>query len=142
MRRQGAVFQIESTKSSVGRKSMAKILIVETNPALRGYIRVALEDAGHTVFKVADQQGAMQMIAGGGIELVITALEQAEIDGVDLIGLLRQDRATLNIPVLILTDHIDDEVITRSQGAGATGLVGTRSSPEKLQGIVRKVLET
>lgn len=119
---------------------MAKILIIYGAPLLRARLRTALIADGHTVFDVGDQDGGLQMLAGGGIDLVFAALDDAAINGIEVVQALHSSPRTLHIPVLMLTDSVDDEVVTKTQGAGATGLVGTGASADRVRAVVQRVL--
>lgn len=106
----------------------ARILIVEDNPLIVKFYRLALErKAGYAVQATEDVDQILALAASGAVDLVILDISLSgavyagkRVDGIGIAGLLRQDPKTASIPILIATAHAmegDKEKITEATGA-------------------------
>jgi two-component system cell cycle response regulator DivK len=82
---------------------MAKILIVEDNPANMKLAVFLLQSAGHTVLCAADGEAGLTLARNELPNLILMDIQLPGIDGLDAIGLLKRDDATRAIPVIALT---------------------------------------
>jgi len=64
---------------------MAKILIIDDDPALRGTMRKILERSGHEVTEAADGDAGLRQVAAAAPDLVITDLLMPEKEGIETI---------------------------------------------------------
>jgi len=62
-----------------------------------------LEAGGYRVVLAADGEEALGMLARGGIELVITDVEMPRMNGLRLVQRLREQAATRELPVIIVS---------------------------------------
>ncbi len=79
------------------------VLVVDDDPDVRRIVRVMLERAGYVTRAAADGQEAFRMIQEERPDLLILDLMMPNLDGFQLVRLLRQRRWTQNIPLLVLT---------------------------------------
>ena len=70
---------------------MPLILVIDDDTTVRTTIRVLLERAGYEIVEAGDGKEASRML--DGVDLVITDLLMPEVDGVDLIALIRDGRS-------------------------------------------------
>jgi two-component system, cell cycle response regulator DivK len=82
---------------------MAKILIVEDNPANMTLAVFLLQSAGHTVLSATDAEAGLTLARDERPNLVLMDIQLPGIDGLDAVGLLKRDDATRDIPVIALT---------------------------------------
>ena len=82
---------------------MAKILIVEDNPANMKLAVFLVESAGHTVLCATDAEAGLALARAELPKLILMDIQLPGIDGLDAIGLLKRDDATRAIPVIALT---------------------------------------
>ena len=82
---------------------MAHALIVDDDPDVRRIVRVILERRGYTTWAASDGQEAYRMIMEQRPDLLILDLMMPNMDGFQLVRLLRQRRWTQRIPLLVLT---------------------------------------
>jgi CheY-like chemotaxis protein len=88
---------------------MAKILVVEDNPAIRLVIQMTLTDEGHQVELRKNAPEALTLMKSGTIpDLVLTDLIMGEMSGRDLIKKMREDYQLRGIPAVIITGCIPD----------------------------------
>jgi len=82
---------------------MARILIVEDNPANMTLAVFLLESAGHSVLKAADAEAGLTLAREGQPDLILMDIQLPGMDGLQATVLLKKDDATRNIPVIALT---------------------------------------
>ena len=82
---------------------MAKILIVEDNPANMKLAVFLVQSAGHTVLCATDGEAGLTLARNELPNLILMDIQLPGIDGLDAIGLLKRDDATRAIPVIALT---------------------------------------
>ena len=68
---------------------MARILIVEDEPADRIILGVILEEVGHEVYFASDGCHALKIYTKTSIDVVVTDLQMPYVDGLELIEALR-----------------------------------------------------
>ena len=81
------------------RRSLATVLVVEDDDAMRDLLVEELSDAGFSVLEASSGRQGIERVRAGGIDLVITDLRMPELDGFDLI---RDIRATESPPHIIM----------------------------------------
>lgn len=87
-----------------------KILLIEDDKETAEYLLQGLQEEGHTVSNAVDGRQGLLEAAGEGWDLLIVDRLLPELDGVNLVRLLRG--GNIDIPVLFLTalGGIDDRV--------------------------------
>jgi two-component system, OmpR family, catabolic regulation response regulator CreB len=116
---------------------MAKILIVEDEPAIADTIQYALETEGFTPVTAPTGQEALQQLASNGIDLVILDIGLPDINGFELCKQIRQTSA---LPIIFLTAR--NEEVDRVVGLeiGGDDYVVKPFSPRELTARVKAVL--
>ena len=82
---------------------MARILIVEDNPANMKLISLLLDNAGHEVLSAVDAETGIMLARTAGPDLILMDVQLPGMDGLAATALLKQDPATAAIPVIALT---------------------------------------
>ena len=130
-------------------RSDVPILIAEDSPMLSAMIRDSLERAGYTNLTVkANGQEAWEVICKlkknkgiqYGIKLLITDIEMPVMDGHRLLRLVREDDELKNIPIVIFSSLINEDMKRKGEMLGANAQV---SKPEigDLVRIIDELLE-
>lgn len=86
---------------------MFKILVVEDDKNLRKLIVTCLEKANYTVFETKNGEEALDLMDRQYVDLIVTDIMMPEMDGYEMIKLLRD--AEYNTPILIITAKDDFE---------------------------------
>jgi DNA-binding response OmpR family regulator len=94
-----------------------RILIVEDDPALSGYIQKGLEAEHHAVDTALDGEQGRSMAIGIDYDLVVLDLNLPRVDGLTVLRSVRQRKS--NLPVMILTarNRVEDRVQCLDSGA-------------------------
>jgi PAS domain S-box-containing protein len=83
---------------------MARILVVDDEPALREYLARALRQKGHQVSVAADGESALAALAAHPPEILLLDLSLPDRDGMEVLRLLRAgDRVAARTPVLLIS---------------------------------------
>jgi CheY-like chemotaxis protein len=85
---------------------MSKILIVEDDVVLRGFMQERLEEeGGFSVIAVGDGADALEELSHGGVDLILLDLimPAAKIDGLGLLAHLSAHAELRQVPVAILS---------------------------------------
>ncbi len=100
---------------------MPRILIIDDDSAVRATVRHLLERAGYEIIEAADGREGSRML--DGVDLVITDLLMPEVDGVDLLGMIRRQGLTLPVIAMSGGGKVDSKSyldVARALGAFAT----------------------
>lgn len=87
-----------------------RILVVDDEPDVRGYLRTALEDEGFEVETAADGAEALEKVRRNPPDLISLDLVMPKHSGARFYRELRKDKELSHIPVLIVTGHARDEL--------------------------------
>jgi len=102
---------------------MAKILIVEDNPANLKLAIFLLESAGHSVLSARDAEAGLTLARDEHPNLILMDIQLPGMDGLEAIGLLKRDDATRVIPVIALTALAMKGDEERIRAAGCDGYI-------------------
>jgi two-component system, cell cycle response regulator DivK len=102
---------------------MAKVLIVEDNPANMKLATFLLESAGHTVLSATDAEAGLTLARGERPNLILMDIQLPGMDGLEATALLKRDDATSAIPVIALTALAMKGDEERIRAAGCDGYV-------------------
>jgi len=115
-----------------------KILLVEDNEKNMKLFRDVLQAAGYDTVEATTGGRAVELAIEHSPDLVLMDVQLPEIDGVEALGRLREDKRTASIPVLALTAqamHGDRERFL------AVGFDGYISKPVDIVALVDTVHE-
>ena len=93
-----------------------KILLVEDNNDVLAALRLLLEMDGFKVFTARDGSEGYRSYLDGCPDLVITDLNMPSMDGLELITLIRTDRACSKTPIIVISAYQESE---RCKAVGA-----------------------
>lgn len=116
---------------------MASVFIVEDDQQIRELVSRSLADAGHVVRAEATAMAGLQGIIDCGPDIVILDLGLPDLDGGDL---LRMIRAVSDVPVIIATARDEEDEIVQMLDSGADEYVVKPFSGAELEARVRALL--
>ena len=82
---------------------MAKVLVIEDNPANMRLTVFLVESVGHTVLSATDAEVGLTLARDERPDLILMDIQLPGMDGLQATGLLKRDEATRLIPVIALT---------------------------------------
>ena len=102
---------------------MAKVLVVEDNPANMTLAKFLLQTAGHSVLSATDAETGIALARGEQPDLVLMDIQLPGMDGLRATALLKDDEATRGIPVIALTALAMKGDEDRIRAAGCDGYI-------------------
>src|SRR5687767_269440 len=102
---------------------MAKILIVEDNPANMKLAIFLLQSAGHIVISATDAELGLMLARDAQPDLILMDIQLPGMDGLEATALLKRDDATSAIPVIALTALAMKGDEERIRAAGCDGYI-------------------
>jgi PAS domain S-box-containing protein len=149
----GAVFRVELPVEAPGTPAVsaaapapvvvrgARILVVDDEPGIAGVLAEVLQLDGHVVETVGNGEAALEKLAAGGYELILSDIRMPELDGPSLYWELeRRDRRLLNRMIFLTGDTLSPGTREFLEKTGAPCL----SKPFALsdvRDIVQRVLQ-
>jgi two-component system, cell cycle response regulator DivK len=102
---------------------MARVLLVEDNPANMTLAVFLLQSVGHTVLTATDAEAGLALAREEQPDLILMDIQLPGMDGLEATALLKRDDTTRAIPVVALTAlaMIGDEA--RIRAAGCDGYI-------------------
>lgn len=82
---------------------MKKILVVDDDASIRKLIVVYLTREGYAVAEASNGQGALDLMRGGDIDLVLLDLMMPVVSGWDVLRTRSEERPLLEIPVVVVS---------------------------------------
>jgi len=118
-----------------------KILIIEDNKAEALAFQSLVEQGGFTTKLAHDGVSGLAMIKSFKPDLVMLDLMLPKLNGFDVLTKSKQDTATKDIPIIILTNMAQGDEAQKSFSLGASDhLIKTRVSAPDILNKIKKVL--
>ena len=117
-----------------------KILVVEDEPDIRELVRYNLEQAGFRVVEAEDGEAALLQVRSEQPALVVLDLMLPGGDGLEICRILRGERQTATLPIVMLTAKAAEVDRVLGLEFGADDYVTKPFSPRELVARVRAVL--
>ncbi len=111
--------------------------MVEDDPSIRSALIRTLGDRGHAVSSAPDAMTGLRLAVESRPDLVLLDLGLPDLDGTELLRMLR---AVSAVPVIVATARDDDASVVRALDAGADDYVVKPFSAETLDARIRAVL--
>lgn len=116
---------------------MARIVLVEDDPAIRSSLTRDLTAAGHVVSASASGADGLSSALAEQPDVVVLDLGLPDLDGRDVMTMLRAIR---DVPVIVITARDDDANMVRLLDAGADDYVVKPFRAAQLDARIRAVL--
>ena len=119
---------------------MAKVLVVEDNPANMKLTSLLLHSAGHSVLCALDAETALRLAHEDGPDLILMDIQLPGMDGLAATALLKQDPATASIPIIALSALAMKADEERSQTAGCDAYIVKPLRYKELYAVMEHLL--
>ncbi|MBI4860941.1 MAG: SpoIIE family protein phosphatase [Candidatus Riflebacteria bacterium] len=117
-----------------------EVLVADDSAATTAMLRMLLERAGYRVRVANNGRAAIDEIARSVPDLVLCDIEMPELDGYQVLELIRQTPGTERLPVILVTSKSDVEDKIRGLDIGATDYVTKPFKIEELKARIRSHL--
>ncbi|MEO8621220.1 MAG: response regulator [bacterium] len=102
---------------------MARVLVIEDNPANMTLATFLLQSAGHSVLAATDAEAGLMLARDERPDLILMDIQLPGMDGLEATGVLKRDDATRAIPVVALTALAMKGDEERIRAAGCDGYI-------------------
>lgn len=119
---------------------MAKVLIVEDNPANMKLAAFIIQSAGHLVLAATDAEAGLILARNEHPDLILMDIQLPGMDGLEATTLLKRDQTTRDIPVIAITALAMKGDEERIRAAGCDGYIAKPIRYQDLLAVVTNQL--
>jgi two-component system cell cycle response regulator DivK len=119
---------------------MARVLIVEDNPANMKLSSLLLHNAGHSVLCAVDAETGLTMARADKPDLILMDIQLPGMDGLAATALLKQDPETAGIPIIALTAMAMKADQKKSEVAGCDAYIAKPLRYQELYAAIDTLL--
>jgi CheY-like chemotaxis protein len=120
-----------------------RVLFVEDDPAVAHMYKLKLELDGYAVDLAGDGVQAVEMAMGNPPDIIFLDIRLPKMDGLGVLEALRKDERTREVPVVILSNYSERELVDRGLRLGALEyLVKSQTTPARVAGGVASWIAT
>jgi CheY-like chemotaxis protein len=116
------------------------ILVVDDEPLARTMMRLILVRAGYEVVEAKDGPEALTIIENDPPDLVILDIMMPGMDGYEVCETLKDNKRTVQIPIVMLSARADASSIKRGIQVGASKYLTKPVMPDDLTRHVRELI--
>jgi signal transduction histidine kinase/CheY-like chemotaxis protein len=116
------------------------VLVAEDNPANSAYAIKLLKNLGHQIVLAADGKQALEEWEKGQFDLILMDIQMPEMNGDEVVKLIRQREGRQHIPIIAVTAHAVTGDQERLLAAGCDGYVSKPFMIETLTAEIQRVL--
>lgn len=117
-----------------------RILVVDDSPSIRQMISIALKSASYLVTTVESGQAALALCERMLFDLIITDQDMTKMDGLTLIGSIRNLNCYRDVPILLITNETSLQAKEQGKHAGATECLVKPLNPQHLLSLAARIL--
>jgi CheY-like chemotaxis protein len=132
-----------STEAQSRQEDEVRVLFVEDDPAVAQMYRLKLELDGYSVEVATDGEEAVARATANPPDIVFLDIRLPKLDGLGVLEALRSDERTRQVPVVIISNYSESELIERGLKLGALEyLIKSQTTPAKVAGGVEGWLKS
>jgi two-component system cell cycle response regulator DivK len=118
----------------------ATVLYVEDNEYNRKIVRQLLSRTGYRLQEATDGEAALGMVRTERPDLILMDVQLPKMSGLDVTRALRDDPATANVPIIVVTSFALSGDDQRAMAAGASAYIAKPYSPRELLALINTFL--
>ena len=120
---------------------MAKILIVDDNLQLLKMHQKILSFAGYEVEVAKDGKEGLEKVKSGKPSVILLDIMMPEMDGLEVLEILKSDQETKTIPVIMLSNLSDEVHAQEAVKKGAVKyFIKGDSDPSQIAEVIKEIL--
>ena len=121
---------------------MAKILAVDDEKHIVRLVQINLQKEGHEVATANTGKEALEVVSEFAPDLIVMDVMMPEMDGFEALKKLKENPATKEIPVIMLTAKAQDADVFRGWQSGADLYLTKPFNPAELLTFVKRLLQS
>ena len=130
-----------TAEAATNGKGRARLLVVDDEKMLRDILIRRLAELQNDVLDAANGIEALDIVAREHVDVVITDINMPELDGIELLRILKSTERTQHIPVIVVSSQGDLASVTTCIELGAEDLISKPYQPQLLNARVRAALD-
>lgn len=117
-----------------------RVLIVDDDPLIGRLFGMGLGQQGFETDSVLSGPAALEYLESNPVDVLVLDVMMADMDGLDVIGVIRGNPVLRQLPIVVLSARVDDSARRRGIRAGANLYLFKPITPEGLADALREVL--
>jgi two-component system, OmpR family, alkaline phosphatase synthesis response regulator PhoP len=113
---------------------MKTILVCDDDNSILEVIQIVLEDQGHKVITRSSGKGIQKVVKESSPDIILLDIWMPGMDGKEVTKLLKRDKSTANIPIILISALNNAGSI--SQDVGADGYI---SKPFEIRDLINTI---
>ena len=122
--------------------SEKKIMVIDDEPAVHRLLQIILEVEGYRITGLGSNESTRDSVTAGKPDLVILDIMMPELNGFDVLRMLKSDEETRDIPVVVLTACNRRQEREKALRLGAASYLTKPFQPAELVKVIRSALNT
>lgn len=118
---------------------MAKVLVIEDNPANLKLVILFLEHGGHEVLQASTAEDGIKIAQESHPDIILMDIQLPGIDGLTAARLLKQDQRTSGIKIIALTAFAMEGDKEKIRAAGCDAYIGKPIRIHEFQAVLGAV---
>lgn len=120
---------------------MAKVLIIEDEQFIREIYKRQIEKAGYSVDGYGNGKEGLLALQQNHYDLVLLDIMLPDLNGLEILKEAKQNSATKDVPIILLTNLGQDEIIKEGFKLGAQSyLIKASYTPDQVVQEVQNIL--
>jgi DNA-binding NtrC family response regulator len=132
-------FQRDRSLLAASDQLTPQILVINSDCAICDQLKRLYTQCAYLVAVMRSGQNALEKLADGSADLVVTDLRIPDLDGIKFIEQVRQSHS--DVPVIVITADKSVETAVKVLKLGVSDYIGTPFNPESVQETTRLALE-
>lgn len=120
---------------------MLKVLVAEDSATVRQLVSARLRADGYEVIEAEDGAQALALALSEHPDLLVLDKVMPKLDGFEVVRALRAREETSNLPIVILSEHAEEENVLAGLGLGVDEYMPKPFSPRELSFRVKRALD-
>ncbi|HEX6212771.1 MAG TPA: response regulator [Methylomirabilota bacterium] len=116
------------------------VLYVEDNEYNRKIVRQLLTRTSYRLREAVDGEAALGMVREERPDLILMDVQLPKMSGLDVTRALRDDPATADVPIIVVTSFALSGDEQRAMAAGASAYIAKPYSPRELLSLIHTFL--
>lgn len=122
-------------------KDSIRVMVVDDMSVSRALISQSLEEIGIRNFATeADPKSALGKLSANPVHLVISDMNMPGLTGLELLGALRQAKATQRIGFILITGTPTPEILQKGQQLGLNNLIRKPFTTATVKASIERVV--
>ena len=112
------------------------VLVVDDDPEMTETVKMMLGQAGYDVYRAHNGADGLKLIHRANPQVIVCDVKMPEIDGLEVIAILKENKATAHIPIVLTTSTTEPDAYAT---APVQAFLWKPFGPEELKSTVDRL---